>query len=137
VKLEIKMCNRKCDMRNTGDSLVKTKNINNLCAGTLEETKKKGVRWQIGTRSPFLDRGSSCNAERGGCERDHNAAQPAGRPSRGSLIRPRTATPRTPWSGLRLSGDITHEAMAMRGRTARTYPYLNPDATLCCSRSEY
>jgi hypothetical protein len=38
---------------------------------------------------------------------------------------------------IRASGDITHEAMAMRGRTAGTYPYLNPDATLCCSRSEY
>lgn len=28
-------------MRNSGDSLVKTKNIDNLCAGTPEETKKK------------------------------------------------------------------------------------------------
>jgi hypothetical protein len=35
---------------------------------------------------PFLDRGSSCNAERGGCERDHNAAQPAGRPAVAWLV---------------------------------------------------
>lgn len=60
---------------------------------------------------------------------NHNAAgRPAGRRvARWYARDPAVYVYCTPWSGLRLSGDVTRDA-----KTAGGCPYLNPDATLCC-----